>query len=227
MKRITWLAGAGLLVFGACAHEQKVTDENLARVSPERMKQVDEHRVALMHARDEVDREKLQLGIAEKDDSVAGGDEEVARADEQRAKSELDSAKYNRDQARAQKAQEDIRRAQQRVELADLHRQAADEKVDYMKARVNAAEKRRDLANARLEQEKYFALSSSGDRSARDLAPGKFQTDIEKAQAAVQEAESQTYQRYIAWQTIDRTYSQERDRLGVGGAGRAGTGQRH
>jgi colicin import membrane protein len=226
MKRLTWLAGAALLAFAGCAHENKatVTQEDLARVPPADLQRVNQQRMEVATAQDQASREKIVLNEAQNELSVAQNEEKVAKAEIDRAKSEADSAKYARDNSRSTHADQELMQADQHLQLAQLHEKAAQSRIDYAKARIEASDRRVDLANAQLEQEKFNALRQSGDPAVKNHAPGEFDQAVRSAQTNLQRAEGNAAQQKAMWEQARSMYVQQQSRLGVGGAGKAGAG---
>ncbi len=95
----------------------------------------------------------------------------------------------------------------------------------YAQARVNAAQKAVDLANARLEQAKYKAVQASGDRAVNNIDGQAIAKHVEDARIALEQERAKVSQAKASASAARTSWVALRDQLpadqrfGVGGSG--------
>ena len=220
---------AALAVAGACAHgstrSDTVSDEVLARVPANQMAAVDQARTDVSRAKDNVARENLRLNKAKKYVDVANNEVKISQDQLNRDKAAQDAANYARNDKGATQSQSAMGLARQREQVAAAHVKSANELVNYSQARVTAAEKAVDLANARLEDAKFKAVKATGDRAAQDIDGQAIAKRVEDARVALEQERAKVAQAKTnasaarsSWITL-RDQLPADQRFGVGGSG--------
>jgi hypothetical protein len=195
------------------AKASTVKDTDVGRLQPEQEKIVDDARLALATATDDLAREQLKLEKAEDEARLAKTDVEMAEAEQKAA----DARQMAADESRALAA---ITEANQFNERARMHRHAADAHVDFAdkqvvarKADVQAAEQQVALAEARVESARLAALQRAQNPAATTYDPGRFETAVYDAQIDLEqmqsEARSLDQQAAVArsnWQSSQREF---------------------
>lgn len=220
---------AALAVAGACAHgstrSDTVSDEVLARVPANQMASVDQARADVNKAKDAVARENLRLNQAKKYVDVANNEVKVSQDQLNRDKAAQEAANYARNDQGATQSQSAMGMARQREQVATAHVKAANELVTYSQARVSAAEKAVDLANARLEDAKFKAVKASGDRAAQDIDGQAIAKRVEDSRVALEQERAKVSQAKANASAARTSWIALRDQLpadqrfGVGGSG--------
>jgi hypothetical protein len=224
------LAGfAALAVAGACAHgstrSDTVSDEVLARVPPNQMGGVNQARLDVAKAKDTLARENLANEKAKRYIDVANNEVSIAKAQIDRNESAQKAADYARNDPAAAQSQSAMGLARQREQVANSHVNAAQELSKYTAARVGAAQKAVDLANARLEQAEFKAVQASGDRAVNDIDGQAIAKRVEDARVALEQERAKVSQTKASASAARTSWVALRDQLpadqrfGVGGSG--------
>jgi colicin import membrane protein len=218
---------ASTMLFAACSHfksNEEVSKEQIARVPPQNMASVNQARVKLAQAEDEVARQQLGVKSAKDEVNVANDEVNVAQAEIDRLNSTLKKAETDRKSATIRQTKQQLRVANAKLDAAKARLESAKAGVDLANAKLAEAEAERDLAKDQLEYQQYLALKQSGDPEWKKVnANGilsridedKKKIDSAKQQIAHQQTEAA--QRRAAWQAALQNYQ----RLsGVGGSGK-------
>lgn len=222
MRRIICVVVAALSL-GACSHtKEEVSKEQIARVPPQGLASVNQARVNLAKAEDEVARQQLAVNSAKDDVTVADDEVKVAQAEIDKLNSEIKKAQNDRKHVALQRAQQQLKVANAKLDAANARHASAKAAVDLAKAKLAKSEAERDLAKDQLENEQYLALKQSGDPEWKKVnANGialRIDEDKKKIESAKQEiAHQQTVasQSRAAWQAALQTYQRM---SGVGGS---------
>jgi|GEM_PF-361603 len=228
--RMRVLAGfAVLAVAGACAHgstrSDTVSDEVLARVPPNQMGGVNQARLDVSKAKDTLARENLANEKAKRYIDVANNEVSIAKAQIERNESAQKAADYARNDPGSAQSQSAMGLARQREQVANSHVNAAQELAKYTGARVVAAQKAVDLANARLEQAEFKALQASGDRAVNDIDGQAIAKRVEDTRVALEQERAKVSQTKASASAARTSWVALRDQLpadqrfGVGGSG--------
>jgi len=228
--RMRVLAGfAVLAVAGACAHgstrSDTVSDEVLARVPPNQMGGVNQARLDVSKAKDTLARENLANEKAKRYIDVANNEVSIAKAQIERNESAQKAADYARNDSGSAQSQSAMGLARQREQVANSHVNAAQELAKYTGARVVAAQKAVDLANARLEQAEFKALQASGDRAVNDIDGQAIAKRVEDTRVALEQERAKVSQTKASASAARTSWVALRDQLpadqrfGVGGSG--------
>jgi len=230
MRTRVLVVTAALAVAGACAHgsstrSDTVSDEALARVPQAQMASVNQARLDVSKAKDNLAREELRLNQAKKYVDVANSEVNTAKAQLDQNKSAQQAADYARNDHATEQAQSAQGLARQREQVADAHLKAANELVNYAQERVNAATKAVDLANARVESAKFKALQASGDPAANTIDGQAIAKRVEDARIALEQERAKVAQMKAnasaartSWIAL-RNQLPADQRVGVGGSG--------
>jgi len=229
MRMRVLVVTAALAVAGACAHgssrSDTVSDEVLARVPPNQMGSVDQARMDVNKAKDNLARENLRMNQAKKYVDVANNEVKIAEEQINRDKAAQDAANYARNDQAAAQSQSASGLARQRQQVAQAHVKAANELVTYAQSRVDAAQKAIDLANARLEQAKFKAVQASGDPAANNIDGAAIAKRVEDARIALEQERTKVAQTKANASAARTSWVALRDQLpadqrfGVGGSG--------
>lgn len=228
--RMRFLVISVTLAFaGACAHgssrSDTVSDEALARVPPDQMTQVNQARLDVSKAKDNLARENLRLNKAKKYVDVANSEVKIAEEQLSRNQSAQDAANYARNDQAAEQSQSAMGLARQREQVAKGHVKAANDLVGYAQTRVDAAQKAVDLANARLEQAKFKAVQASGDPAANNIDGQAIAKRVEDTRVALEQERTKVAQAKANASASRTSWIALRDQLpadqrfGVGGSG--------
>jgi len=228
--RMRFLVISAALAFaGACAHgssrSDTVSDEALARVPPDRMAEVNQARLDVSKAKDNLARENLRLNKAKKYVDVANSEVKIAEEQLNRNQSAQDAANYARNDQAAEQSQSAMGLARQREQVAKGHVKAANDLVAYAQTRVGAAQKAVDLANARLEQAKFKAVQASGDPVANSIDGQAIAKRVEDTRVALEQERTKVAQSKAnasasrtSWIALREQLPADQ-RFGVGGSG--------
>jgi colicin import membrane protein len=228
--RIRLLAAmAAVAVAGACAHgstrSDTVSDEVLARVPPDKMGGVNQARLDVAKAKDTLARENVSHEKAKRYIEVANNEVAIAKAQIDHNESAQKAADYARNDPAASQSQSAMGLARQREQVANSHVNAAQELEKYSAARVSAASKAVDLANARLEQAEFKAVQASGDRAVNDIDGQAIAKRVEDARVALEQERAKVSQTKASASAARSSWIALRDQLpadqrfGVGGSG--------
>ena len=187
MKRL--LAVGALLALCSCASimgkkddSTKVSEADMGRLSEGQMGPVNAARQVVATAQDEEDRAQLSLDKANQEVDLAKADQTSAKAEKDQADAQQKIAEDSREPAQVQKAQALTLEAEAHRQAADAHFEYASKLVDARKASVTQADRRIDLAHAKLEVAKLQAM-----QQANVPASGKY--DLPKLQSKVDDAQ--------------------------------------
>jgi len=229
MRMRVLVASAALALAAACAHgssrSDTVSDEALARVPPDQLGTVNQARLDVSKAKDNLARENLRLNQAKKYVDVANNEVKIADEQLNRDKAAQEAANYARNDQGATQSQSAMGLARQRQQVAQAHVQAANQLVNYAQERVNAANKAVDLANARLESAKFKAVQASGDPAANNIDGQAIAKRVEDARIALEQERTKVAQMKATATSARTTWTSLRDQLpadqrfGVGGSG--------
>jgi colicin import membrane protein len=220
---------AALAIAGACAHgstrSDTVSDEALARVPPDQMGNVNQARLDVSKAKDNLARENLGQEKAKRYLDVANNEVSIAKAQQDRDAAAQKAADYARNDQAATESQSAMGLARQREQVAAAHVKAAQELSSYSAARVSAAQKAVDLANARLEQAKFKAVQASGDPAAANIDGAAIAKRVEDTRVALEQERTKVAQAKASASAARTSWIALRDQLpadqrfGVGGSG--------
>ena len=220
---------AALAFVGACAHgsarSDTVSDEVLARVPPNQMGGVNQARLDVAKAKDTLARENLAHEKAKRYIDVANNEVSIAKAQIERNESAQKAADYARNDPATSQSQSAMGLARQREQVATSHVNAAQELAKYTAARVGAAQKAVDLANARLEQAEFKAVQASGDRAVNDIDGQAIAKRVEDTRVALEQERAKVSQTKASASAARTSWIALRDQLpadqrfGVGGSG--------
>jgi hypothetical protein len=213
----------------ACAHgstrSDTVSDEVLARVPPDKMGGVNQARLDVAKAKDTLARENLSHEKATRYIAVAKDEVAIAKAQIDRDESAQKAADYARNDQATTQSQSAMGLARQREQVANSHVNAATELEKYSAARVSAAQKAVDLANARLEQAEFKAVQATGDAAVNNIdgqAIDKHAADarvaLEQERAKVSQTKASASAARTSWVAL-RDQLPADQRFGVGGSG--------
>jgi len=222
-----WVVTAALAFAGACAHGRSdtVSDEALARVPPDQMASVNQARLDVSKAKDNLARENLRLNKAKKYVDVAKSEIDISNQQIERDKAAQSAANYARNDQGATQSQSAMGLARQREQVAQGHLKAANDLVAYAQTRVDAATKAVDLANARLEEAKFKAVQASGDPAANNIDGQAIAKRVEDTRVALEQERTKVAQAKANASASRTTWIALRDQLpadqrfGVGGSG--------
>ena len=228
--RIRLLAAmAAVAVAGACAHgstrSDTVSDEVLARVPPDKMGGVNQARLDVAKAKDTLARENVSHEKAKRYIEVANNEVAIAKAQIDHNESAQKAADYARNNPATSQSQSAMGLARQREQVANSHVNAAQELEKYSAARVTAASKAVDLANARLEQAEFKAVQASGDRAVNDIDGQAIAKRVEDTRVALEQERAKVSQTKASASAARSSWIALRDQLpadqrfGVGGSG--------
>lgn len=213
----------GAMLFAASCMHSKVSERNLARVPPEQLTKVNQDRIAVAKAGDEVARRDLAVESADKEVSVAKRETDVADAQIKKARDAMTKAGFDRDASAQRRASQEMTNYQNQKALSEVRVKAASAQADLARAEKRQAEAERDLAKAQLDKHEYDALAQSGDPSARQTNPNAILNKIQEADTRVQTTKAEVQRAKItadgavtAWQRTQRELNSGR---GIGGAG--------
>jgi len=219
------LAFAGACATGSSARSDTVSDEALARVPAADMASVNQARLDVSKAKDNLARENIRLTQSKKYVDVADGEVKVAKAQLDGNQSAQKAADYARNDQATGQAQSALGLARQREQVANAHVIAANLLVTYAQERVTAANKAVDLANARLELAKFKAVQASGDPAAGNIDGQAIAKRVEDARVALEQertkvatSKSNAAAARTSWVAL-RDQLPADQRFGVGGSG--------
>lgn len=228
MQLKRWIVGAGCLLVGGCSTVQNATSsgglskEQVARIPPDQMGPVNQARLDLSKAEDEVARRDLAVQSANHEVEVVKQDVKVGQTQLDRTKALLTKANFDRNSQAGQQAQRDSGVYQAQLDAAQAHLKAANAASDLAKAQKKEAEAQRDLAKAKLDLTQATALKNSGDPAGKDVNVDRIRSrvddrlkDVEKARSDIARLQSEADRERMAWQVADQRYNQVR---GVGGS---------
>ena len=210
MRKVLGLALGGLLAV-ACAHhteEARLDDSGLARLNEDQMQPVDNARLDLGRAQDQVAKARANEADARARLEVANSEREVAQAQVKRAAAQRDLLKkqYADRDAMAQ-ADQDISAAQEALRASELKLQYLNQNVALAAAERQAAEAHVRTQAAVVEQTKYQAMQAGGAPQVASINPGTLDARLAEArsqeaqtQRAVAERRSQAQSLYDRWQ---------------------------
>jgi hypothetical protein len=189
------------------------------------MASVNQARLDVSKAKDTLNRENLRLTQAKKYVDVANNEVKISQEQLNRDKSAQEAANYARNDPAASQSQSSMGLARQREQVATAHLKAANELVTYAQARVGAAQKAVDLANARLEQAEFKAVQASGDSAAKNIDGQAIAKHVEDARIALEQERTKVTQAKASATAARTSWIALRDQLpadqrfGVGGSG--------
>lgn len=218
-KTIGWVSvlAAGLWL-GGCAgsRESMVGDSDVGRLSSNQLGPIDRAQRELDRAKQGEAKASLALDAAKSQVAMATPGLKVADADIESAKAALATAQDSGDPNRIQSAQHQLR-------LGETFKKSQRAKIDYLareqtlrEDQVAAAKERIDLATARLEQSKFFALQQAGNPAAHKYKAGIFETavnyrteDVATADGKVTKDRQATRSAFDAWQAVRHNYAEQ------------------
>jgi hypothetical protein len=204
----------GALCAVACASHQpeaRLDDSGLARLNEDQMQPVDNARLELGRAQDNVAKARANEADARARVEVARSERDVAEAQVKRAAAQRDLLKkqYADKDAMAQ-ADQDIAAAQDAMRASDL-------KLAYLNQNVAVAAAERNLAEAKvltqqavIEQTKYKAMQQAGAPQTASISQGSIESRLAQARSHEAEADKDASQKraqaaslYDRWEKVD------------------------
>jgi len=226
-KGILWMGclSMGCLLVVGCSHNRasdSVKPQDLARVPPDQMTPVNQARIDVLKAQDEVARRDLAVKSTEQEVDVAKHEVGLANTQIEQTKAILNKANFDRNSQTGQQAQRDLTALQAQLDAAEAHLKAAKAASDLASAQKKQAEAERDLAQSRQQMTEALALRSSGDPAGKNVNADNVRAkvddrlkQVEAAKADVAKAQKQADQDRAAWQIAAQRQNEAR---GVGGS---------
>lgn len=225
----TWMRfGLGaVLVVGACSfmqHPAKVSDEGLARVPTEQLREVDSLRAKEAQATDAIGRCDVAIRAAKNEVAAAQPELKASDALVEQALAARKQAEYDRNPAALQQAglNESVSRARQQA--ANAWVRSARLQVEQAEAAKRSAEAEREVIRSQIEVAKYDALLRTGDPEAQKVKSSDLHARRDQAQQSFEEARrneadlsGRLEQARTAWRETRERYESMR---GAGGAGK-------
>ena len=226
MKRIFFVV-ASAVALAACSHfgqsNEQVSQDQIARVPPKDLAGVNQARVTLAKAEDEVARQQLAVKSAKDEVDVANDEVKTVQAQIDELNSQIKKAEHDRNKTTLQRSQQQLKVANAQLDAAKARVTSAKSGVDLANANMAQTEAQRDLAKDQLENQQYLALKQSGDPEWKKVnANGilsRIDDDnkkIEQARLDVQHQKTTAASNRAAWQAAVQNYQRM---AGVGGSG--------
>ncbi len=214
IKRMVW--ALALVGIGACASSggqaNKVSDADVGRLAADEMGPLDEARDFATKAKDERNRAELALERANHEVGLAKADTAAAQAAAEQAKAQRAIADDNREAGAMRQARTLEEQATLHQQAADARKEFADKLVGARKSSLQAADKKVDLANAKLELAKVQALRQANVAAGTKYDTAAFQARVNEAQRAHDEAVKNAHESQAEaatartrWEDADRT----------------------
>jgi len=191
----------------AAAKPSRVSDADFARLAEGASKPVDEARLALADARDELGRAQLGVVNDQHEGAFARSDQAAASAGLSRADAETQVGKDSNEPGQKQMAAADTRAAQQDKGAADAHLAYSKKLAASRAAQVTAAERKVDLMTEKVYAAKLQALVDAGvpaagkyDQAAALERVAGAQRALDVATAHAAEASRATAEAQARWQ---------------------------
>jgi hypothetical protein len=213
-----------VLVVAGCSHNRadSVSPQDLARIPPDQMAPVNQARMEVAKAQDEVSRRDLALKSAEQEVEVAKHEVNVAKTHIDQTQAILNKANFDRNSQVGQQAQRDLATYKAQLDAAQAHLKAAQAAAELARAHKKQADAERELAETRLHLAKALALRRSGDPAGKNVNADSLRAqvddrlkDVERAKADVAKLQTEAEREHLAWQAATQRYNQVR---GVGGS---------
>jgi hypothetical protein len=186
------------------------------------MTPVNQARIDVLKAQDEVARRDLAVKSTEQEVDVAKHEVGLANTQIEQTKAILNKANFDRNSQTGQQAQRDLTAHQAQLDAAEAHLKAAKAASDLATAQKKQAEAERDLAQSRQQMTEALALRSSGDPAGKNVNADNVRAkvddrlkQVEAAKADVAKAQKQADQDRAAWQIAAQRQNEAR---GVGGS---------
>lgn len=214
----------GCLVVVGCSHNRSdsVSPQDLARIPPDQMAPVNQARIDVAKAQDEVARRDLALKSAEQEVEVAKQEVNVAKTHIDQTQAILNKANFDRNSEVGQQAQRDLAVYKAQLDAARAHLKAAQAAAELARAKKKQAAAERELAEARLHHVEALALRASGDPAGRNVDADSLRAQVDdqlkevgKAMSDVAKLQTEAERERLAWQAATQRYNEVR---GVGGS---------
>lgn len=186
------------------------------------MAPVNQARIDVAKAQDEVARRDLARKSAEQEMDVAKHEVNVAKTHIDQTQAILNKANFDRNSQVGQQAQRDLAVNKARLDAAQVHQKAAQAAEDLARAQKKQAAAEREFAEARLHYAEALALRASGDPAGRNVNADSLRAqvddklkDVEKAKSDVVKLQTEAERERLAWQAATQRYNEVR---GVGGS---------
>jgi len=217
MKRFTWAGVLALgLSSGACAsmkHESKIDDTRLAGLPPAAVQPVNDAKNAVVQAQQDVDAAKQAKSEADNRAKLVKGEVDVAQAQYDQQKTQLEiEAKKNNQKFDAEYAPQ-LQNAKLNVDTTKAKLEYANKLGDIAVTEVTLADRKVDLAKAKVDQARFQALNSANPEQVQAMKKNEaeFMAEVQKKQADVTKAEADLAKqrmdardKYNTWVNMDR-----------------------
>jgi chromosome segregation ATPase len=205
-------------------HPAKVSDEGLARVPAEQLREVDALRAKEAQATDAIGRCDVAIRAAKNELEAAQPELKASDALVEQALAARKQAEYDRKTAAIEQAglNESVSRARQQAANAWIR--AAKVQVEQAEAAKRSAEAEREVIRSQIEVAKYDALLRTGDPESQKVQSSDLHARRDLAQQRFQEARRNEADLSGKLEQARTTWHQDRERYesmrGAGGTGK-------
>ena len=207
------LFASGLLWGCAAGRPSTIDDVALARLPRGSLEPVNEQRLEVSRANDEMARADTRVHDAEAERDLAHDEQKVATASHDHAQQLIKMGQTERDAGKIDEGKRELDAVMARKAAADAHVAAAEARIDFARAEKAVARQRSDLAQLHLERSKYQALKIANDPVAAKFSDEQYakaianeENDLRDADLRVEKAREQFAARSQQWQAKQRRF---------------------